>query len=309
MAGVGVTVVIPTFRRADGLARVLTALDQQLDPGVPWDVLVVDNDPPGARAAFDAARPRQPARLVEEREPGPSAARNRGIAEASGTIVALLDDDVVPAPDWLRQLVAPILDDRCDGTGGRVVLDPDVPRPRWLDERELGTYLSAHEPDVVERPVTPDEYVVSSNAAFRTDRLRACGGFDPALGPQHGRWLFNDDVMLTHRFLAEGGVIRYVPGAVVVHDLPPARLRPRYLLRRSYAQGRSDWLLIRDRMLRKPLCGIGGAIGTMLLGLARRLRRGPWGSAGAFSALCSVAWTAGAVRQAVEFLGARRSGR
>ena len=73
-----VTVVVPTFRRPAGLAAALAGLAGQVDPGVPWDVLVVDNDPPGASVPD---RFPVPLRLVPEPTPGSAHARNRGIAE------------------------------------------------------------------------------------------------------------------------------------------------------------------------------------------------------------------------------------
>src|SRR5207237_3418961 len=115
---------------------------------------------------------------------GAAHARNRGIAEVGGTVTVFLDDDVVPEPGWLRALLAPIVAGRADGTGGRVVLDPAVPRPRWLDERGIGGFLTRFEPTEVEVPVGPREFVITANAAFATDVLRRTAGFDAELGPR-----------------------------------------------------------------------------------------------------------------------------
>src|SRR5207302_6887970 len=86
-----VTVVLPTYRRDAALGRALAALARQTDPGVPWNLVVVDNDDaPGSEATVRAAAESfpVPVRVVHERRRGASSARNRGIAEASGTIVA-----------------------------------------------------------------------------------------------------------------------------------------------------------------------------------------------------------------------------
>ena len=287
----------------------LLGLTAQADPGLPWDVVVIDNDPMSARPVFDGVEPmfHGRARLVAEHAPGASNARNRGIAEATGDIVAMIDDDVDPAPDWLRRLVAPIVAGRCDGTCGRVVLDPAIARPRWFDEDELGPYLAAHERASEERAVRADEYIVSSNAAFASSLLRASGGFDPAYGPQQGRWLFNDDVVLGRRFQNAGGRIHHVPEAVVVHELPASRLTRRFLLQRAFAQGRSDWLLLRNEMVRRPLCGALRAIAVFFRVLPRRIRQGLHRPAVAFNAACNAAWSAGAARQALTFLTERHS--
>ncbi|HEV3351775.1 MAG TPA: glycosyltransferase [Acidimicrobiales bacterium] len=295
-----VTVVVPTFRRPDGLARALRALARQVDPGQAWDVVVVDNgDGRETAAAFETtvADFPVPASLVSERRAGATYARNAGIAHAAGDIVAFLDDDVVPAPDWLAHLVEPIVAGRADGTGGRVELDPAVDLPSWLGPDWLG-YLAAFDRGVDEKDLDPDDYVLTANAAFATERLRAVGGFDEALGPRAGVPMVNDDVDLCRRFRAGGGRIRYVPTAAVVHDVPLDRLTPHYLLRRAYAQGRSDWLLDRARNSERPL---GGAQGILIhLGrlLADRAREGLWHGDVAMGAALSVTQVSGFLREA-----------
>lgn len=306
--GHSATVVIPTFRRPAGLTRVLEALAGQAAPGISWDVLVVDNDdPPGASATFEehADQVGVPVRLVRERERGASHTRNRGMAEATGSIIVFLDDDVVPAPDWLATLLEPIVAGRCEGTGGRVVLDPSVSRPSWFDEPGLGGYLAAHDPSPVEREVVEDEFVITANAAFDAAILRAGGGFDPQLGPREGTQLVNDDVLLCDRFIAAGGRVHHVPAAVVVHELPPQRLRPRYLLARAHTQGRSDWILLAMRIGRRGT--VENQVHWIGHELRLRWREGPLRAAALFHACCDVARVAGALREAISRRGRRPS--
>jgi GT2 family glycosyltransferase len=306
-----VTVVLPTYRRDAALGRALAGLARQTDPGVPWDLVVVDNDDaPGSEATVRAAAATFPVavRVVHEVRRGASSARNRGIAEAGGTIVAFMDDDVVPRPSWLRRLVAPVLDGRCDGVGGRVVLDPSSPRPSWFDISWMGRCLADFTPYDEERPVPPDGYVLTASAAFRADLLRATGGLDVVLGPRPGVPMVNDDVGLCRRFAALGGAIRYVPDAVVVHELPTARLRRRYLVRRWYAQGRSDWLLEREALVATRTGGAGAAWWNLTDVLGNHLRAGMGRSdaPGArrievFRAICELARVAGILRESVAF--------
>jgi GT2 family glycosyltransferase len=303
--------VVPTYRRDAALGRALAGLARQTDPGVPWELLVVDNDDaPGSEATVGAARESFPVhvRMVHEGRRGASSARNRGIAEASGTIVAFMDDDVVPAPDWLRRLLAPLLDGRCDGVGGRVVLDRSAPRPSWFDITWMGRCLADFTPFEEESPVAPDGYVLTASAAFRSDLLRATGGLDVVLGPRPGLPMVNDDVGLCRRFAALGGAIRYVPDAVVVHELPQARLRRRYLVRRWYAQGRSDWLLEREALVVTRTGGAGAAWWNLtdVLGNHLRAGMGRTDTTGGrrfelFKAICELARVAGILRESVAF--------
>jgi GT2 family glycosyltransferase len=263
-----------------------------------WDVVVVDNDGSDAtQAAFASATGAGypvPIRMVREQVPGAAHARNRGMTEATGEVIVFLDDDVVPRASWLDNLVDPILAGRCEGTGGRVVLDPDVTRPAWFNEGRLAGYLAAFDLGADERDIEPDGYVLTANAAFSANHLRATGGIHPALGPRSGTPLVNDDVQLCRAIMSRGGRLRYVPDAVVVHDLPAARLTRRYIARRLYAQGRSDRILERVH----PLDAEGSSIGRRLGKVARSAaRQGIWRRWILDWLADEVAYTAGYVRE------------
>jgi glucosyl-dolichyl phosphate glucuronosyltransferase len=274
-----VSVVLPTHRRPDGLRRVLQGLGRQADPGVPWDIVVVDNDdPPGAKEIFDTASSTLtvPCRLVHEARKGASHARNRGLEEATGSIVAFIDDDVVPADDWLACLVEPILAGRCDGTAGRVLLDPSVRIPRWIHPDLLGM-LSLFDEGDTERELDPAlDVLLTANAAFLTAGVRQIGGFDPALGPRPGSQMVNDDVDLFRRYAGTGRRVHYVPTPAVVHDLPRDRLTPRFMLRRAYAGGRSEWILNKREWERGRFRGVGAAVRHIAHGSRVVLTDGYW---------------------------------
>lgn len=296
---VNATIVIPTHRRPAALARLLGALQAHEAPGLAWEVVVVDNAPPSARPVVEAtADGSLPVRYLAEPRPGAVHARNRGIAAARGSLIVFLDDDVVPQPGWLATLVGPILAGECDVIGGRVVLDPSVPRPFWLNEDALGGYLARYDrgDDPVEL-TDPADYVITANAAFRADALRAAGGFDAALGPVGAVPLANEELALCRRLHTAGARMRYVP-ATVVHDLPRSRLRVRYLLRRTFAQGRSDWLLDRDVYCRRPRRGAGWAATYLRRELAVRWRQGLWRPSEVVIAACNLARAGGFVWEA-----------
>lgn len=298
-----VTVLVPTYRRPDGLRRLLTAVASEAPP-FRWEVVVVDNDRAGsARPVVEAvvAGFPVPVRYVVEQSTGAVHARNRGIREAAGRVLAMLDDDVVPRPGWLAAVCAPVLAGEAVGAGGTVVLDPAVARPRWLDEDGLGGYLTAHSLGPDPRPLTANEIVVTANAAFDRAAVQQVGGFDPTYGPRGRVQIVADDAHLVRELVRAGGTVLWQPDAVVVHDLPPARLTRRYLLRRAYWQGRSDWLLwSTDHRARR----FGGArVAVVLAGgwLRRELRQrraeGMTHRPVAFHLACDVARFAGTMVQ------------
>jgi glycosyltransferase involved in cell wall biosynthesis len=307
-----VTIVLPTYRRPDALEHALAGIAAQADAPFPWEIVVVDNAGDGAVARTVATwhvASALDARCVTEARPGASHARNRGIAEARGEVIAFVDDDVVPRPGWLAAITAPIFAGRCDATGGKVVLDESVPRPAWLADDRVGGYLTAFDPADNERDARPDEWLVTANAAFRATLLRDVGGFDTRLGPKGGSPMVNDDLVLFRRCLEQGASVRFVPTAVVVHELPPSRLRPRYLLRRAYAQGRSDWIVDAATFERRPLGGASRSLRWLAQELRQRAREMSGGSSVAMHAACDVVRSLGWLTESSRAVVRRRLAR
>lgn len=291
------SVVVATFRRPRGLSALLGGLSQQRQPP-PFEVVVVDNDPSGsARSAV--VEHGTAVRYVRESRPGASHARNTGVAASRAEVLAITDDDVVPDPGWLAALTTPLLHGEADVTGGPVCLDPHVARPRWWDESISG-YLSGFSLGPCARALTgADDYLLTANLGVRRGQVLQAGGFDPWLGPRGRIHLVGDDARLVRELRRRGADVRYVPDAVVVHELPPQRLRRSYLLRRAYAQGRSDWRLDREQLAQRRFGGVRVAASWLGAELGRRSREG-WGSpAVRFHATCDVVRTAGAFREAL----------
>ena len=102
-SGVPVSIVIVSRKRPEALRRCLTGVEQL--QYAPFEVIVVA-DPAGIAVARDMPCG-DTLKLVAFDTPNISAARNLGIAEAAGEVVAFIDDDAVPEPLWLRHLLEP----------------------------------------------------------------------------------------------------------------------------------------------------------------------------------------------------------
>jgi glycosyltransferase involved in cell wall biosynthesis len=103
-----VSVVIPTHNPHPGrLQRTLRALREQTLPASQWETVLVDNasDPAVVPAALNEFSPPN-LRVVREPRLGLTAARQRGVAEAKGEFVVLVDDDNMLSPDYLGQVLA-----------------------------------------------------------------------------------------------------------------------------------------------------------------------------------------------------------
>jgi glycosyltransferase involved in cell wall biosynthesis len=291
-----VTVIVPTYRRAS-LARTLTGLATQAPPFT-FELIVVDNDATRSAEATvqsHASAIHAEVRYLHEPRSGSSYARNTAIDAARAPVIAWCDDDVEPQPGWLEALVAPIRAGDAEGSGGRVVLDPEVRRPRWFDETGIGGYVTYFHLSEVERELTEREFVVTANAAHATSWLRRIGGFDPALGTMGKVNFGGDDVRVARAIRGAGGRLRYVPSAVVIHELPPERLSARYLLRRAWWVGRSDWVLDEETLRERRFGAARLAVDWYARELRRRRGEGLMQSKVLFHALCDTARVSGSL--------------
>src|SRR3984957_6191872 len=138
-----VSLCIPTFRRPEGLRKLLSHVAALTYPG-PLSVVVVDND--GDQRAGDAVvrdiQPQFPFPLsgVVEPRPGQTYAYNTGFATAARRpatdYVAVLDDDEFPAPNWLTEMIATAVRCQADIVGGPVFPVFDDPE-HWLAKSDL----------------------------------------------------------------------------------------------------------------------------------------------------------------------------
>jgi glycosyltransferase involved in cell wall biosynthesis len=95
----GISVVIPTYQRRTSLERVLDGLKEQVYPASLVEVLVIcDGSTDGSAAMVRGRRDPFRARVFEQPNRGPAAARNVALMHAREPFVLFLDDDVVPTP-------------------------------------------------------------------------------------------------------------------------------------------------------------------------------------------------------------------
>jgi GT2 family glycosyltransferase len=227
------SVVVCTHDRHDDLRRCLRAIADLNDP---VDVIVVDSGPSlPAAAIVDELLPG--ARYVCEPEPGLSRARNRGVAEAACELVAFVDDDAAPAPDWAGRLVAGFVDDQTACVGGTCAPDFAAPRPRWLSDRLLqyaGITRFGNDARIAERT---SEYPFGANIAFRRSVLLEAGGFRETLGRKGSSLLSGEEADLVDRLRGRGLIVRIEPSARVEHTVATERCTSAYYWRRLWWQG------------------------------------------------------------------------
>ncbi|HYM24215.1 MAG TPA: glycosyltransferase family 2 protein, partial [Vicinamibacterales bacterium] len=234
------SVVIATYKRAGSLGDTLRSL-AGLQPGAPWEVVVVDNNSPdGTRGVVESMIPSFPAPLIYafEREQGRSAALNRGFAIARGEIVVTTDDDVRVQPDWLNRIADGLDAQHCDYVGGRVLPIWEGPRPAWLPERNGQLWAVIALLDYGTAPIRLGARVpLGVNMAMRRSAVERAGGFDRRIGRKAGTLLGQEVREWCLRAAAAGLSGYYIPEMTVQHLIPRDRLTKAYFRRWFFWRG------------------------------------------------------------------------
>jgi GT2 family glycosyltransferase/sugar lactone lactonase YvrE len=196
-----VSVVVCAYDADDTIEDCLTSLELMTYPD--YEIILI-NDGSRDRTA-EIARGHARVRVVDISNGGLSAARNVGLAGATGEIVAYTDADVRVDRDWLTYLVQPFLTSNVVGSGGPNVVPPDDPPIAQSIARAPGGPTHVLLDDRIA------EHVPGCNMAFRRDALLAVGGFN-AIYLRAG-----DDVDMCWRLQARGWKIGFASAALVWH--------------------------------------------------------------------------------------------
>ncbi|MBO9353807.1 glycosyltransferase [Bordetella petrii] len=201
-----VSVVVPTCRRPQLLARSVKALLAQDFPAHAYEIIVCDDGAdPATRAQVQAldepggAGPRV-LYLAAADTRGPAAARNLGWRAARADVIAFTDDDTIAAPDWLSQGMLALSEGAHAAAGATEMPIPDVPTDYERDAAGL----------------TRAEFI-TANCFVRRAALEEVGGFDPRY-----TMAWREDSDLYFAMLERGLAVVRAPGARVLHPVRPA---------------------------------------------------------------------------------------
>jgi glycosyltransferase involved in cell wall biosynthesis len=297
--GMNITVIVCTHNRCESLTRTLGSIAAQIVPeAIEWEVLVVDNNSiDQTREVVGEFCRRYPGRFRYLSEPqlGLSYARNSGIRNAQGEILAFTDDDVIAEPDWLWNLTSELQGGEWAAAGGRIIPLFNGPLPRWLSpDNALGLApFGGFKPAIGAGPLKSPAY--GGAMAFRRATFAKYGNFRVDLGHVGTNLRGREDIEFCNRLLAGGDRLRYEPRAVCHHLVEGNRMKKSYLLRWYFSYGRSE---IADLGLPS---GTGWLIGGVPLNMFRRLVR--WtlqsmitiGAQRRFSCMCNVGYIAGTI--------------
>ncbi len=222
-----VSIVVATYNGARTLPACLESLERLRYPA--YELILVDDGSTDTTREIAFLHP-EVRYFRHERNLGLSAARNTGIAAATGQIVAFTDSDCRADEDWLYYLVGALLGGDFVGVGGPNLLPPDD------SPVAAAVMASPGGPAHVMLTDRQAEHVPGCNMAFFKWALEEVGGFDPQFR-QAG-----DDVDLCWRLQQAGYKIGFSPSGIVWHY---RRSTVAEYLRQQRGYGEAEALLVR----------------------------------------------------------------
>jgi GT2 family glycosyltransferase len=214
-----ISIAILSWNGRVHLETCLDALSDQADPGVPWEILVLDNGSADGTAEWLRRTHPRVRCLRSETNLGFCAGNNRLVEEARGDAVALLNNDTRPRPDWLTNLNAALGQAPPDvaAVSGLIV---DWAGERLDFARGLMTFDAHALQEGFRRPLErvslPAEgsellFGCGGNMLVRKESFLAAGGFDADY------FAYYEDVDLGWRLWQGGERVLFAPAAVVHH--------------------------------------------------------------------------------------------
>ena len=237
-----ITVCICTHGRPDYLRDCLDGLRNQV---VPFQLIVVDSaSPPADSATLRALLADWPnAILLRLDRPGLSAARNAALAATPAGYVAFIDDDAIPAPDYIAAIRRALTVSPPPAVlGGQVLPLWEAPLPPWWPASLRGvlSIVEGEGAGAYGRPGAA-EFLMPCGANFIVDAAaaRAAGGFSEKLGRIGTALLSDEETLLTSHLRLAGHAAWFDSRIRVHHQIQANRLTPAWLLSRMYWQGAS----------------------------------------------------------------------
>ena len=228
-----IDVIMPTFRRPDGLKIALESLLGQTRPGLPMQVIIADNDPAGSARAYvegiakDSA---MPIKYLHVPAPGVSNARNGALNISNARYIAWLDDDQEAGADWLKNYLAAAREYEAS-----LVFSPTIARIPGESKYQdyLERFFERKGPGI--DGGTIDHFYGCGNSFMDRSRCKLPDvPFDPRANETGGE----DDLLFTY-IEKHGGTFAWTQDAPAHEDIRPHRATPAYIKTRSFAFGQA----------------------------------------------------------------------
>lgn len=240
-----ISVIIPTYNRAQELAKTLEGLVRAEKGDLAIEFIVVDNGSTDqTKCVLDSFSDRLRMQCLFESRPGKSRALNTALERVElGNIVVFTDDDVDPSPEWLVAIAS-----ACERWpnhsvfGGRINIRFPVENvPKWAFDPYISPLAFAyHNYSNEECTYRPRYLPFGPNFWVRKAVFEGCRRFNEKIGPFATGVILGEDTLFLSGLLDDGYEIVYCPSAVVTHRVRLEMLKLSAIFRRAYQSGQGE---------------------------------------------------------------------
>jgi glycosyltransferase involved in cell wall biosynthesis len=237
------SVLIPTYNRAEVLKQTLDALVEVDRSEIHCEIVVIDNNSTDKTAdVVNGFRSRLPLSLLTETRQGKNCALNKALRECDlKDIVVFTDDDVTPARNWLQEIISSVRKwPRISVFGGKVELMwPHNKKPEWaIRDWMMGFAFTRHHYAEAEAFYKPPACPFGPNFWVRKVAFQTVPFFDETIGPRPRNRIMGSETSFLLNLQGRGFPILYYPGALVYHRISQKACTVPWLRRRAYTYGR-----------------------------------------------------------------------
>jgi glycosyltransferase involved in cell wall biosynthesis len=206
---------------------------------VNWELLIVDNNSiDDTHLVVDLFRKTTNinCKYIFEKNQGLSFARNSGITQSEGEIIAFTDDDVIVDKSWIKNIYDAFQrnpDIAC--IGGKILPVWESPCPEWLKGDLLSILALCDLGD--ETKILSEPKVWGANLSFKASIIRKFGLFDTRMGHRGGKLYAGEETKYLQTLINGGGKILYFPGALVHHCISESRVKKKYFTKWHFNTG------------------------------------------------------------------------
>ena len=241
-----VSAVVSTYS-VDRLGQVLECIKSLKSQTISPREIILVLDPDQDLVSFYESQRLNGVKIIASERFGLSEARNAGVKNAKGEIIAFIDDDAVAEKNWLEKLVYNYYDPFVVGVGGLIRPLWDGKGPAWFPE-ELNWIFGCSYKGLPEHKACVRN-PIGCNMSFRKSIFEKVGYFRTDIGRFGKKLLGSEEMEFSIRILEKvpDSKIMYEPSAVVYHRVDKSRANLKYLWKRSFCEGVSKALITSSR--------------------------------------------------------------
>ena len=237
-----VSVIIPTFNRANMLSITLDSFIKQNYPKDCYEIIVVNNNSTdNTQDIIDEYVNKYPelVKMFFEKRQGVHYARNSAAYLAKGNLLYYTDDDMIAHEDLISNLTQVFINNPdVASASGKIIPKWEIEPPVWVKENLMNGWLSLNDLGSETIISESDIGVYSCHQMMRKNVFFDAGGFNPE--NTAGEWIGDGETGLNIKIKNLGYKFAYVGSSVIEHMIPPSRMTQAYLNKRLANQGNCD---------------------------------------------------------------------